>query len=325
MSTKQDNSILWLPTEILIDRFHPDNPREHSWEDGEDLEEIKKSLIAFGWLTYPTINTKPSGEYDYLLSGHGRVLVADNLRTIDDPEWWSSEWDKWLKAGERSEHQALHLPRFASKYWEKCPVVVTSLDDDSSHAALVRLNNTAKDGQDDPAKLAKILARLPKKQTDLAGWDESTKNVFVQAYVKKVKEKPTPESEQEDDNYSQKDYDYNNLPSDRDTSNQDSQDDSEQSEEEQHQENQELLEDSDNLNPTLANNKSESYNYDASSQTRFLVYLDKTLLPEFKDIISELADRLGIEKEGDVHQWRSITLLEAIRQFNTSLKIEKND
>jgi hypothetical protein len=327
MPSKQDTSLIWLPTNLLIDRFHPDNPREHSWENGEDLEEIKKSLIAFGWLTYPTLNTKSTGDYDYLLSGHGRVLVADNLRTIDDSEWWENEWQKWLKAGEREELQTLHRQRFNKKFWEKCPVVLTSLDDDSSQAALIRLNNTAKDGQDNPAKLAKILAKLPKKQTDLAGWDESTKKVFVQAYVKQKEEKTPESSEYEEDEYEFKEYDNTRLPSDRVSidSNDESDTEEELSEEEQYQENTQLLEESESFNTVLAENKSESYNYDASTQSRFLVYLDKSLLSEFKSLIEELADVLGIEKKGDIHQWRSQTLFETVKQFYTTTKVENNE
>ena len=65
------------------------------------------------------------------------------------------------------------------------------------------------------------------------------------------------------------------------------------SDEEQHQENIDLLVSTENFETVLADNKSDSYNYDTSTQSRLLVYLDKSLLPEFKSLIEELADVLG--------------------------------
>lgn len=329
MPSKQDTSTLWLPTSLLLDRFHPDNPREHSWNEGEDLEEIKKSLLGFGWLTYPTINIKTSGEYDYLLSGHGRVLVADNLQQIDDSDWWESEWEKWVKEGERKDLDLKkHKSRFVASYWEKCPVVLTNLDEESSNAALIRLNNTSKDGQDNPAKLANILAKLPKKSVDLAGWDEKTKNVFVQAYVKKKEQEPQKLEQDEYEEDSDNSGEYSPRSPDRslnDSENTPESEDYNNENESSEPTNEDLLQDAETFEETLAVNQTSSYNYDPANQTRLLVYLDKSILQEFKNILEELAVKLDIDAGLDVHQRRSQTLLETVRQFNTLLNIKNNE
>lgn len=333
MPTKQDNALLWLPTDLLIKKFHPDNPREHSWEEGEDLEDIKKSLIGFGWLTYPTINTKTDGEFDYLLSGHGRVLVADNLKQIEDSEFWSNEWDRWLKSVDKDNLDLKkHQQRFKADYWQNCPVVPVNLDEESSNAALIRLNNTSKDGQDNPAKLAVILNKLPKKQVNLAGWDETNKKVFVSAYIKQKEQQPEKLDREEDDYNDSRganaleNYDRH-LDNEDNTSelSEESENFNNDYEEEKEISNEELLEETDNLQDTLAVNQTSSYNYDPTNQTRLLVYLDKSVLQEFKAILEELAVKLDIDAGLDVHQRRSQTLLETIRQFNTILKIKNNE
>lgn len=309
------NDPIWLSTSLLLKKFHPNNPREHFWGDGNDLDEIKKSLIGFGWLTYPTLNTK-NGNYDYLLSGHGRILVADNLRNTKDSEWWADQWKKWLKDGDREDIQDFHQERFNAFYWDKCPVILTNLDEFSSEAALIRLNNTAKDGQDNPNKLAAILAKLPKKQVDLAGWDESTKKVFIQAYIKQAKDKPKPQDEFSED------YDRaKNTPLESyDNSSYDSGDDYEATFEEQLEENKNLAESSEDLDHQKAINKTNSYNYDPTNQTRFLLYFDKELLPDFKKVVEELAIKLDIDQNVEIHQWRSRVIYEVVTQYYSQIK-----
>ena len=315
----KSQNLVWLPTELLLKKFHPDNPREHSWEEGEDLEEIKKSLIGFGWLTYPTINTNSEGDYEYLISGHGRIMVADNLKQIDDSEWWELEWDKWLKDKDTTQlNLKEHKNRFKNTYWNNCPVVPVNLDQESSNAALVRLNNTAKDGQDNPAKLAAVLAKLSKKSTELTGWEESHKKVFIQSYIKTKQEEETIEDDSED-TFPSSTPDFPPTQSIEHTPEL-----SEKSIEEeileQTQENQNLVEQSENLEETFAKHKGSDYNYNPEQQTRFLVYLDKNVMPDFKKCVDELSILLGIPQELDSHNRRSTTLYEVVQQFRSNLQ-----
>ena len=192
--------VLWLATTEIIRRFHPENPRDHTEE--HDLPWIRESLLDFGWLTYPTIQQNLDGSLGYLISGHGRAIGADWLSQQDD-DFFSTEWNRWIKATGRDKIAKLHQNRFCADYWSKAPVIPTTLDELSQKSALLRLNNTSHDGQDDPGKIAAILAQMPKRQIQSAGWDTSTANTFMQAFLQRKEQEP---AEEEEFDYQDKEY-----------------------------------------------------------------------------------------------------------------------
>ncbi|MHC5826004.1 MAG: ParB N-terminal domain-containing protein, partial [Nostoc sp.] len=147
------NEVLWLPTRTIIEKFHPENPREHTEE--HDLPWIRESLLDFGWLTYPSIQQNLDGSLGYLISGHGRTIGADWLSQQDD-DFFTQEWNRWIKATGRDKIATKHQGRFCADYWQKTPVIPTTLDELSQKSALLRLNNTSHDGRDDPGKIAAI-------------------------------------------------------------------------------------------------------------------------------------------------------------------------
>lgn len=329
------SNVLWLPTDLLLDRFHPENPREHSWDEGADLEAIADSLVNFGWLTFPSLQVDNEGDFGYILSGHGRIMSADNLRQQDN-EWWEKEWQRWLKVGDRQDIADKHKQRFCPEYWSQCPVVVATLDEKSQRSALLRLNNTARDGVDNNAKIAAILAKLPKRETKLAGWQESTKNVFIQAYLTKRESFPAiPNNDGDDAEVQGKQVferpdatDYTNgwsgqeeakdgqvsLFSMDEVGDTDWANDAEIA-----------IANTDDINEVSAENQTSNYNPDFATQTRFLVYLGKEELSEFKDLVGKLADRFVIKKTGNTHEWRSRTLLTAIRTLDGMIGEDTDD
>ncbi len=309
------SEILWLPTRTIIDKFHPENPREHTEE--HDLPWIRDSLLDFGWLTYPTIQKNLDGSLGYLISGHGRATGADWLSQQDD-DFFSSEWNRWIKATGRDKIARLHQERFCSDYWLKSPVVPTTLDDLSQKSALLRLNNTSHDGRDDPGKIAAILAQMPKRQIQASGWDTSTANNFMQAFLQRKEEEPTeeefdyqdkeyferPEATDYSSGYSGDTVDIEASPSGYDTYT-------------PLKGEVVTVDTSEIVDGVLAEVESASYN-PSDEQTRFLVYLEKEVLDEFKELVADAADKLNIPKEGLAQQWRSQTILEAMRYINNA-------
>jgi hypothetical protein len=307
------SEVLWLPTRTVLEKFHPENPREHAEE--HDLPWIRESLLDFGWLTYPTIQQNLDGGLGYLISGHGRTIGADWLSQQDD-DFFASEWNRWIKATGRDKIATKHQERFCADYWLKTPVIPTTLDELSQKSALLRLNNTSHDGRDDPGKIAAILAQMPKRQIKSAGWDTSTANSFMQAFLQRKEEEPA----EEEFDYQEKEYferpdatDYSDGYSGNTV-------DVEARE----------STDYDNYTPpnntkvvtvdttevaegVLAEVESANYNPNAEEQTRFLVYLNKDVIDEFKELVASAADKLNIPKEGLAITWRSQTILEAVR------------
>jgi hypothetical protein len=294
------NEVVWLRTQTILEKFHPENPREHTEE--HDLPWIRESLLDFGWLAYPSIQKNLDGSFGYLISGHGRTIGADWLSQQDD-DFFSKEWNRWIKPTGRDKIADKHQGRFCGDYWLKSPVIPTTLDEISQKSALLRLNNTSHDGRDDPARIAAILAQMPKQQIKNAGWDTSTANNFMQAFLVRKEDQP----DEEEFDYQDKEHlerpdatDYtidvearsDYIPPDDallvtvDTSE---------------------VEDG-----ILAEVQSSSYN-PSEDQTRFLVYLNKDVVEEFKELVAVAADKLEITREGLAITWRSQTILEAIR------------
>jgi hypothetical protein len=304
----QTNEVLWLPTHTVLEKFHPENPREHTEE--HDLPWIRDSLLDFGWLTYPTIQQNLDGSLGYLISGHGRTIGANWLSQQDD-EFFTSEWNRWIKATGRDKIATKHSCRFCADYWLKTPVIPTTLDDLSQKSALLRLNNTSHDGRDDPGKIAAILAQMPKRQIKSAGWDSNTANTFMQAFLQRKEEEPA----EEEFDYQEKEYferpdatDYNTIDVEaRSSTDYDNYIPPPSNAEVVTVDTSEITEN------VLAEVESSNYNPNAEEQTRFLVYLNKDVIDEFKELVANVADKLNIPKEGLAITWRSQTILEAVR------------
>ncbi|MBN3993868.1 MAG: hypothetical protein HWQ36_26140 [Nostoc sp. NMS2] len=301
----QTNEVLWLPTRTIIEKFHPENPREHTEE--HDLPWIRESLLDFGWLTYPSIQQNLDGSLGYLISGHGRTIGADWLSQQDD-DFFTQEWNRWIKATGRDKIANKHQGRFCGDYWLNTPVIPVTLDDLSQKSALLRLNNNSHDGRDDPGKIAAILAQMPKRQIKAAGWDTSTANSFMQAFLIRKEEEPQSEEEYQEKEYFERpdatDYSGNTV----DVEARESNDYTPLSDAEVV-----TFDASEVTENVLAEVESANYNPNAEEQTRFLVYLNKDVLDEFKELVAGAADKLGIAKEGLAQQWRSQTILEAVR------------
>ena len=313
------SEVLRLATTEVIKRFHPENPREHTEE--HDLPWIRESLLDFGWLTYPSIQQNLDGSLGYLISGHGRVMGADWLSQQDD-DFFTSEWNRWIKATGRDKIATKHQGRFCGKYWSEVPVIPTTLDDLSQKSALLRLNNTSHDGRDDPGKIAAILAQMPKRQIKAAGWDTNTANSFMQAFLVRKEE-----SVEEDFDYQEQrglgvspsgataEKEYFEQPDATDYSGHTVDVEARESDDYMPPSDAELVtvDTSEVAENVLAEVESANYNPNAEEQTRFLVYLNKDVLDEFKELVAVAADKLGITREGLAQQWRSQTILEAVR------------
>ena len=303
------SEILWLSTKIVIQRFHPENPREHTEE--HDLPWIRESLLDFGWLTYPTIQQNLDRSLGYLISGHGRAIGADWLSQQGE-EFYTAEWNRWIKATGRDKIAKLHQNRFCADYWKKTPVIPTTLDEISQKSALLRLNNTSHDGQDDPGKIAAILAQMPKRQIKSAGWDNSTANTFMQAFLQRKEEEPV-----EEDEFDYQDKEYFERPDATDYSNPTINVEARESTDDfvnAAPDSTEIVtvDTSEVTEGVLAEVDSASYNPN-EEQSRFLVYLNKDIMHEFKELVATAADKLDIQKEGLAIIWRSQTILEAIK------------
>jgi hypothetical protein len=311
----QANEVMWLPTRTIIEKFHPENPREHTEE--HDLPWIRESLLDFGWLTYPSIQQNLDGSLGYLISGHGRTIGADWLSQQDE-DFFTQEWNRWIKATGRDKIATKHQGRFCGDYWLKTPVISTTLDDLSQKSALLRLNNTSHDGRDDPGKIAAILAQMPKRQIKAAGWDTSTANSFMQAFLVRKEDEENEYNEYEEKEYfEQPDATDSAASSSHRASYSGNTVDVEARESNDYTPPSDAeivtFDTSEVTENVLAEVESANYNPNAEEQTRFLVYLNKDVLEEFKELVASSADKLGIAKEGLAQQWRSQTILEAVR------------
>jgi hypothetical protein len=297
----QTNEVLWLPTRTIIEKFHPENPREHTEE--HDLPWIRESLLDFGWLTYPSIQQNLDGSLGYLISGHGRTIGADWLSQQDE-DFFTAEWNRWIKATGRDKIATKHQGRFCGDYWLKTPVIPATLDDLSQKSALLRLNNTSHDGRDDPGKIAAILAQMPKRQIKAAGWDTSTANSFMQAFLIRKEEEPVEEESdyQEKEQFERPDAtDYSGNTVDVEAR---ESDDTPASDAEV------VTVDTAEVADTAS---VSSINYaPPEGQQQFMIFIAKEELAAFRESLGVVADKLGIVK-GLAQQWRSQTILEAVR------------
>lgn len=174
-----NNNVIWLPTEQLIQKFNPENPQEHNEEN--DLPKIRRSLLELGWLQVITLQ-----ENGKLISGHGRVMSANHLKD-ETPEFFEKAWSRFIR--QRSELPAeagfdpsAHQYRFSSAYWRQCPCLIVDLDEYSQKSALIRLNDTQADGRPNPAKIAALLANLPRENQELCGWSPEVAKNFIKGF-----------------------------------------------------------------------------------------------------------------------------------------------
>lgn len=180
-----------VPTDDLLKRFHPENPKDHDPEG--DIQFIAQSLLEIGWAT--TLTLQENGN---LLGGHGRVLAADWLRS-QSQEWFDHQFKKWCSKPGRSAIELLHKQRFCPEYWENCPVWTLTLDETTQKSTLIRLNNTQRDGKDNPERLAALLAKLPREQKEHAGWDEDAANKFMASFRARQSELDDDDEDEDED------------------------------------------------------------------------------------------------------------------------------
>ena len=146
----------------LMAALDPDNPRIHTG----DIPSLAIRLLHYDWQKLPTFN-KRNG---LLAGGHGRVMACEYL--VQQPkEWFETQYDRYLISHKKQLTEAEFNKakiRFAPKYWLQIPVLVIDKGD-RDHKIILMALNTA-DGQDDEAKVAKILARMGELNLEATGY-----------------------------------------------------------------------------------------------------------------------------------------------------------
>jgi hypothetical protein len=92
-------------------------------------------------------------------------------KDITNKEWFESQYDRFLNSHKNKLTEAEFTKaklRFAPKYWLQIPVLVIDKSDRDHKIILMALNNA--DGQDDEAKVAKILARMDELNLEATGY-----------------------------------------------------------------------------------------------------------------------------------------------------------
>ena len=146
----------------LMAALDPDNPRIHTG----DIPSLAIRLLHYDWQKLPTYN-KRNG---LLAGGHGRVMACEYL-VQQNKEWFETQYDRFINAHKNKLTEAEFDKakiRFAPKYWLQIPVLVIDKSDRDHKIILMALNNA--DGEDDPAKVAKILARMNELNLEATGY-----------------------------------------------------------------------------------------------------------------------------------------------------------
>lgn len=180
--------VTFMSIDDLLASMDPENANEHDL-DG-DVKETAHSLLMAGWVEYGVVYNE---RLKKLVGGHGRIQSADWLRQ-QDPDWFERQWELWLAAPDRKPIAKQHHERFNPAYWGRAPVILVELDEHTHRSLLLRLNNRTVSGRDNPAKVAALLAKIPKQNDQLAGWSPDTKRSYVSAFLQK---RPEPEPEPE--------------------------------------------------------------------------------------------------------------------------------
>lgn len=176
-------NVFSLPTAELLKRFAEYNPRIHT---EEDIRWTAESVLSIGWATTICINE----ESGVIVGGHARTLAADFLRQ-QDQEWFDFKFSEWLEANpDRKIIADKHKHRFTSNFWESCPCIGIKVDRQTERSTNLRLNNNSREGKNDAAKVAALLAQLPDRMQDHAGFDKREAQTIIDAYLVKKSEQP---------------------------------------------------------------------------------------------------------------------------------------
>ena len=146
----------------LMTALDPDNPRIHKG----DIPSLAIRLLHYDWQKLPTYNKRNK----LLAGGHGRVMACEYL-VQKDKEWFQEQFNRYVKAHQNKltdDELNKAKVRFAPKYWLQIPVLVIDKSDRDHKIILMALNKA--DGQDDEAKVAKILARMNELNLEATGY-----------------------------------------------------------------------------------------------------------------------------------------------------------
>jgi DNA-binding beta-propeller fold protein YncE len=188
--------VVWVPTLEVLDAHHPENPRTHKLDT--DVPKTFKSLLWYGWGEVGITFNPATGR---ITGGHGRSMAA-HLGMEKSPEDFDVLWERWLRESKARKAIADNArPRFSPDYWHYCPLYVCLLTEDDQRTLMVRLNNDDSDGKDDPARMALLLARIPKAQIEDTGWDPLSAQAFKTAFLERTPEPEPDEPEGPDAGY----------------------------------------------------------------------------------------------------------------------------
>lgn len=158
----------------LMTSLDPDNPRIHTG----DIPSLAIRLLHYDWQKLPTYN-KRNG---LLAGGHGRVMACEYL--VQQPkEWFKTQYDRYVNSHKNQLTEAEFTKakiRFAPKYWLQIPVMVIDKGDRDHKIILMALNKA--DGEDDPAKVAKILARMNELNLEATGYAVEERDRLLSQY-----------------------------------------------------------------------------------------------------------------------------------------------
>jgi len=146
----------------LMSALDPNNPRIHTG----DIPSLAIRLLHYDWQKLPTYNKRNK----LLAGGHGRVMACEYL-VQQSKEWFETQYDRFINSHKNKLTEAEFAKakiRFAPKYWLQIPVLVIDKSDRDHKIILMALNNA--DGQDDEAKVAKILARMDELNLEATGY-----------------------------------------------------------------------------------------------------------------------------------------------------------
>ena len=146
----------------LMTALDPANPRIHKG----DIPSLATRLLHYDWQKLPTYNKRNK----LLAGGHGRVMACEYL-VQKNKEWFEDEWERFVKSHQHKlTEQEFDMAkiRFAPKYWLQIPVLIVDLSDKDHKIALMALNKAK--GEDNPAKVAKLLSRMNELNTESAGY-----------------------------------------------------------------------------------------------------------------------------------------------------------
>lgn len=316
-------NVFWLPIDEAIARKDPENTRDHDPEG--DIPKIVDSLLEFGWLQVITVQAD-----GLVVGGHGRIDACDFLRKQSD-EWFEMRWEKWLAKEDRVAIAKEHKPRFQASYWQFVKAIGVNLSEQAQKTASIRLNNTAFDGKDNPAKVAARLASI--KNRDMiedAAWDKNSADAFTAAFLKKkndrvVKEEAEVQAIVRGENIEQSDVSRQvfERPDATVYHRDDSPDDAEFGSGEV---NSYYSGDDDygyeedvaiaSVEEIAENFKAQNVNYDTNiAETRAVLLMSNQQLEEYKSLVALVADRLNIEERDtmSIKLWRPIAVIRALR------------